>query len=45
VRGCAGEELAPTYPKVNELGIRAVFSGWPTFTPDGRFIIGPTKKV
>lgn len=40
-----GEELAPTYPQVNELGIRAVFSGWPTFTPDGRFIIGPTKKV
>lgn len=40
-----GEQLAPTYPKVNDLGIRAVFTGWPTFTPDGRFIVGPTKKV
>jgi len=33
------------YPPVNEVGIRHVFSGWPTFTPDGRFIIGRTKRV
>jgi hypothetical protein len=33
------------YPPVNSVGIRRVFSGWPTFTPDGRFIIGKTKRV
>jgi glycine/D-amino acid oxidase-like deaminating enzyme len=40
-----GEKLSKQYPMVNEVGVRAVFSGWPTFTPDGRFIVGPTKKV
>jgi glycine/D-amino acid oxidase-like deaminating enzyme len=27
------------------LGVRSVFKGWPTFTPDGRFIIGESSKV
>ena len=39
------EQLAPLYGKVNELGIRSVFKGWPTFTPDGRFIIGESRRV
>ncbi|MEE2888017.1 MAG: FAD-dependent oxidoreductase [Planctomycetota bacterium] len=39
------EQLAPHLPKVNELGLRSVFRGWPTFTPDGRFIIGPSARV
>ncbi len=40
-----GQQLAPHFPQVNELGIRGVFKGWPTFTPDGRFIVGPSKQV
>ncbi|MEE8146826.1 MAG: FAD-binding oxidoreductase, partial [Longimicrobiales bacterium] len=39
------QQLAPLYGKVNELGIRSVFKGWPTFTPDGRFIIGESSRV
>ena len=26
-------------------GIRHVFRGWPTFTPDGRFIVGASRRV
>jgi glycine/D-amino acid oxidase-like deaminating enzyme len=40
-----GARLAPHIPAVNELGIRGVFKGWPTFTPDGRFIIGESCHV
>jgi len=40
-----GKQLAPHLPQVDELGIRSVFKGWPTFTPDGRFIIGPSRRV
>jgi glycine/D-amino acid oxidase-like deaminating enzyme len=40
-----GAELAPHIPVVRELGIRSVFKGWPTFTPDGRFIIGESCRV
>ena len=39
------QDLLPQFPKVADLGIRSVFKGWPTFTPDGRFIIGPTEQV
>lgn len=45
VLGQFAELLAPEIPQVSELGIRSVFRGWPTFTPDGRFIIGPSSKV
>ncbi|MCH8807322.1 MAG: FAD-dependent oxidoreductase [Planctomycetes bacterium] len=38
-------QLAPHIPQVRELGIRSVQKGWPTFTPDGRFIIGPSSRV
>ena len=30
---------------MNQLGLRSVFRGWPTFTPDGRFIIGPSRQL
>ena len=40
-----GENVLPQVPAINELGIRSVFKGWPTFTPDGRFIIGESSKV
>jgi glycine/D-amino acid oxidase-like deaminating enzyme len=39
------ELLAPLYPPVAEAGIRHVFRGWPTFTPDGRFIVGASRHV
>lgn len=38
-------QLSPFLPQVNELGIRSVFKGWPTFTPDGRFIIGESCRL
>jgi glycine/D-amino acid oxidase-like deaminating enzyme len=45
VLGHFGQLLAPEIPQVQQLGIRNVFKGWPTFTPDGRFIIGESKHV
>jgi glycine/D-amino acid oxidase-like deaminating enzyme len=39
------EKLAPEIPQVEHLGVRSVFKGWPTFTPDGRFIIGESSRV
>jgi glycine/D-amino acid oxidase-like deaminating enzyme len=39
------EQLAPEIPQVEHLGVRSVFKGWPTFTPDGRFIIGESARV
>jgi glycine/D-amino acid oxidase-like deaminating enzyme len=38
-------DLSPHFRNVADLGIRSVFKGWPTFTPDGRFIVGPTESV
>ncbi len=40
-----GENVLPQVPAINELGIRSIFKGGPTFTPDGRFIIGESSKV
>ncbi|MEC7564519.1 MAG: FAD-binding oxidoreductase, partial [Planctomycetota bacterium] len=45
VLGEFAEQLAPHFPQVNQLGIRSVFKGWPTFTPDGLFIIGESRQV
>jgi glycine/D-amino acid oxidase-like deaminating enzyme len=39
------ELMAPLYPPVASAGIRHVFRGWPTFTPDGRFIVGASRRV
>jgi glycine/D-amino acid oxidase-like deaminating enzyme len=39
------ESLAPLYPAVRQAGIRHVGRGWPTFTPDGRFIVGASRRV
>ncbi len=39
------DRFSPLYPPVREAGIRHVFRGWPTFTPDGRFIIGKSRQV
>ena len=32
-------------PGVGGLGVGATFQGWPTFTPDGRFVVGPVSAV
>jgi len=45
VLGWFGEQLAPHIPQITQLGVRSVFKGWPTFTPDGRFIVGPSRRV
>lgn len=45
VLGWFAEQLAPCFPLVETLGVRSVFRGWPTFTPDGGFIIGPSCRV
>ena len=45
VLGWFAEQLGPEMPQVENLGVRSVFKGWPTFTPDGRFIVGPSSKV
>jgi glycine/D-amino acid oxidase-like deaminating enzyme len=45
VLGWFAEKLSPEMPQVEHLGIRSVFKGWPTFTPDGRFIVGPSSRV
>jgi glycine/D-amino acid oxidase-like deaminating enzyme len=39
------DQFAPLFPAASALGIRSVFKGWPTFTPDGRFIIGESSRV
>lgn len=38
-----GKNFSKFYPDFENLGIKHVYSGWPTFTPDGKFIIGETK--
>jgi glycine/D-amino acid oxidase-like deaminating enzyme len=45
VMGWFAQQLAPEMPQVEHMGIRSVFKGWPTFTPDGRFIVGPSSRV
>jgi glycine/D-amino acid oxidase-like deaminating enzyme len=45
VLGWFAQQLAPEIPQVEQLGIRSVFKGWPTFTPDGRFIVGESSHV
>jgi glycine/D-amino acid oxidase-like deaminating enzyme len=32
-------------PRVGGLGVGTTFQGWPTFTPDGRFVVGPVSAV
>jgi glycine/D-amino acid oxidase-like deaminating enzyme len=39
------ELMSPYYRGVSGLGVRNVFAGWPTFTPDGRFIVGESRRV
>ncbi|HEX3601641.1 MAG TPA: FAD-dependent oxidoreductase [Lacipirellulaceae bacterium] len=45
VLGWFAEQLSPEMPAVEQMGIRSVFKGWPTFTPDGQFIVGESSRV
>ena len=39
------ENAAQLFPAVMEVGMRSLFSGWPTVTPDGGYAIGETSAV
>jgi glycine/D-amino acid oxidase-like deaminating enzyme len=45
VLGWFAQQLAPEIPAIEQLGIRSIFKGWPTFTPDGHFIVGESSRV
>ncbi len=38
-------DFAAFAPAVTEAGVRTVFRGFPAFSPDGRFIVGPVPGV
>lgn len=39
------EAFRPFGGELCDLPVRSVFTGWPTFTPDGRFLVGPCSDV
>jgi glycine/D-amino acid oxidase-like deaminating enzyme len=39
------EKLKPLFPTATTTEIKTVAKGWPTFTPDGRFIIGESSRL
>ncbi len=39
------EKILPFFPTAKSAGVKTVGKGWPTFTPDGRFIIGESSRV
>ena len=39
------DALEPFVPGVTTVGIRETFRGWPTFTPDGCFVVGPVPGL
>jgi glycine/D-amino acid oxidase-like deaminating enzyme len=39
------EDFAAFVPAVTEAGIREVFRGFPAFSPDGRFVVGPVPGI
>ena len=45
VLGGFAESLSAFAPCVAEAGVAATFQGWPAFSPDGRFIVGPVTAV
>ena len=38
-------DFARFAPRVADAGIRTAFRGWPGFTPDGRFLVGPVQGL
>ena len=45
VMGWFIEQITPLYGKAADLGVRSIFKGWPTFVPDGKFIIGESQQL
>ena len=39
------DKILPFFPTAKSAGVKTVGKGWPTFTPDGRFIIGESARV
>jgi glycine/D-amino acid oxidase-like deaminating enzyme len=39
------EKFKPFFPTTTTTEVKTVAKGWPTFTPDGRFIIGESSRV
>ena len=39
------DKILPFFPTAKSAGVKTVGKGWPTFTPDGRFIIGESSRV
>ncbi len=44
LEGFAGS-FARLVPSIADVGVQTVFRGWPGFTPDGRFLVGPVAGV
>jgi glycine/D-amino acid oxidase-like deaminating enzyme len=45
VLGGFANGLSVFAPRVADAGVAATFQGWPTFSPDGRFVVGPVSAV
>lgn len=45
VLGQFAVDFARFAPNVADVGIRTAFRGWPGFTPDGRFLVGPVQGL
>jgi glycine/D-amino acid oxidase-like deaminating enzyme len=45
VLGAFAEGFARFVPSITDAGVQTVFRGWPGFTPDGRFIVGPVAGL
>ncbi|MEI7779836.1 MAG: FAD-dependent oxidoreductase [Actinomycetes bacterium] len=45
VLGSFAHGLAKFVPDVEDVAVRSAFHGWPAFTPDGRFIVGPVSSL
>jgi glycine/D-amino acid oxidase-like deaminating enzyme len=45
VLGGFATSLSAFAPEVAEAGVAATFQGWPAFSPDGRFVVGPVSTI
>ncbi len=45
VLGAFAASLGEFVPVLAGAGVAATFQGWPAFTPDGRFVVGPVSAV
>jgi glycine/D-amino acid oxidase-like deaminating enzyme len=45
VLGGFARDFAKLWPQATCESVTHVGRGWPTFTPDGRFIIGPSRRI